>query len=102
MWCKHLNVEQYDTNRSWQCKAFPNGIPEAVNYEGQIPHTRPYPGDKGVQFELQTNEELMPHLLRILLEVSNHESDVLLQMMMDVVEEGSKWNYYPERYPKKQ
>lgn len=32
------------------CAAFPEGIPDAIAY-GDNPHTTPYPGDGGVQYE---------------------------------------------------
>ena len=31
------------------CKAFPDGIPEAISYGER--HDKPYPGDNGIQFE---------------------------------------------------
>jgi hypothetical protein len=33
-----------------KCKAFPDGIPEAI-LSGDEVHTEPYPGDNGIQFE---------------------------------------------------
>lgn len=32
------------------CKAFPKGIPEEIAF-GNNPHTEPYKGDHGIQFE---------------------------------------------------
>lgn len=32
------------------CKAFPDEIPEAI-YLGRVKHTKPYPGDNGIQYE---------------------------------------------------
>jgi len=33
------------------CAAFPDGIPDAI-YWNQVFHDQPYPGDHGIQFEL--------------------------------------------------
>jgi hypothetical protein len=35
---------------SRQCAAFPERIPDAI-WLGENPHTAPYPGDNGIQFE---------------------------------------------------
>lgn len=32
------------------CKAFPEGIPPEIA-QGDEPHTEPFPGDNGIQFE---------------------------------------------------
>lgn len=32
------------------CAAFPNGIPKEIAF-GDNPHTDPYPGDNGIQYE---------------------------------------------------
>lgn len=48
------------------CKAYPKGIPDmfidiiAYNKEGEVEihkHTKPYPGDNGIQFEPKIIEE---------------------------------------------
>jgi len=52
--CKHfLGVKDDDRPNSEDvviCTAFPDGIPDAIAY-GPIPHTRPYQGDHGIQYE---------------------------------------------------
>jgi len=42
--CKHYIGAGY-------CEAFPDGIPSEV-MSGKFEHTKPYPGDNGIQFEL--------------------------------------------------
>ncbi len=44
-YCKYKNEE------GRKCKAYPNGIPDAI-IKGKIDHTKPYPGDNGIQFEV--------------------------------------------------
>jgi hypothetical protein len=45
--CKHLRLEEGRT-----CRAFPkaNSIPLDI-WNGKNKHTKPYPGDNGIQFE---------------------------------------------------
>ena len=43
--CKHINKENVHT-----CKAFPEGIPLPISLGG-INHDKPFPGDKGIQYE---------------------------------------------------
>lgn len=47
--CKHLN-EVSIVDPTMTCKAFPQGIPSEI-WNGQNPHTTPYPGDNNIQFE---------------------------------------------------
>lgn len=43
----YKNGEQYSL---CTCKAFPNGIPLEIIRE-EVDHTKPYPGDNGIQYE---------------------------------------------------
>jgi hypothetical protein len=53
--CKHFRgVKQADGTEATEvnyCEAFPDGIPDEIAY-GDNPHTEPYVGDRGIQFEL--------------------------------------------------
>jgi len=46
--CKNLNSE--NTQIPGTCKAFLKGVPLLI-WEGKVDHTKPYPGDNGIQFE---------------------------------------------------
>lgn len=53
--CKHFHGLDYpDENGRFPdkvtCDAFPNGIPQEI-YSDKIKHTKPYPGDNGIQYE---------------------------------------------------
>ena len=41
--CKHKTARR-------TCKAFPKGIPKEIYFE-YFDHTKPFKGDKGIQFE---------------------------------------------------
>lgn len=45
MKCKH-----YHRSSGALCNAFPEGIPDEIWYH-RNPHTAPFPGDHGIQFE---------------------------------------------------
>lgn len=57
--CKHLDrsVSRAVTGERARCVAFPEAIPDEI-WLGKNPHTTPYSGDNGVQFEQITAEEL--------------------------------------------
>ena len=44
--CAHVRFGQDGAT----CAAFPKGIPEAI-LTGRVSHRKPYPGDRGIQFE---------------------------------------------------
>lgn len=50
--CKHLlGVTDAPEDRQVPfCRAFPIGIPTEISY-GSNPHTEPFPGDHGIQYE---------------------------------------------------
>lgn len=55
--CKHFQKPKKG-GELFKCKAFPNGIPMEL-LTGEVAHTRPYSGDKGVRFEaIEIVEEL--------------------------------------------
>ena len=60
MWCKHFHRSGH-----LACDAFPEGIPEAIWYH-QDDQIQPFPGDHGIQFELD-EEVRLPSYLRVLL-----------------------------------
>lgn len=43
-----------------KCKAFPDGIPRQL-LEEHPPHTKPFPGDHGIYFELKEGEVKKPY-----------------------------------------
>ena len=56
--CAHLiGVYQPHDDESDErpcCTAFPTGIPPEIAY-GDNPHTKPYPGDHGIQYQRDAN-----------------------------------------------
>lgn len=50
--CKHFQGVQGDTDddQVCVCAAFPKGIPVEIAF-GPNKHTKPYPGDNGIQYE---------------------------------------------------
>ena len=46
--CAHYNPER-DAKLIPVCKAFPSGIPLKI-FNGQNDHSKPFPGDHGIQF----------------------------------------------------
>lgn len=52
--CKHFN-EPDEEAEAVTCKAFPQGIPEDIYWEGE-PHRAPRNGDNGIVFEQDTEK----------------------------------------------
>lgn len=48
--CKHLRERPPGIIMGFFCDAFPGGIPDAI-FDGEVKHTKPYPGDHGIRFE---------------------------------------------------
>lgn len=48
--CQHLALDPNTTLQT--CKAFPSGVPEEI-WGGSNDHTKPYKGDRGIQFQLR-------------------------------------------------
>jgi hypothetical protein len=47
--CRHFEANSI-SKPAMCCKAFPDGIPSEI-WDGRNPHTAPYLGDRGIQFE---------------------------------------------------
>ena len=54
MRCKHYIIPTKDYIP--KCKAFPKRIPKEI-FSEEFDHTKPYPGDNGIQFEPSADEE---------------------------------------------
>ena len=51
--CEHYRGVHNDGDETTErvyCKAFPDRIPDEIAY-GENPHTAPYPGDNGIQYQ---------------------------------------------------
>lgn len=46
--CKHFDPSSI-ARPAMTCTAFPDGIPMEI-WQGDNPHTQPFPGDNGIQF----------------------------------------------------
>ena len=56
MWCKH-----YHRASGARCDAFPDGIPDEILLH-RNPHAMPFPGDHGIQFELDSERDKVDRL----------------------------------------
>ena len=52
--CQCLECKHFIDDRKFTCKAFPKGIPDDLVFT-RVEHTKPYPGDHGIQFEKKKN-----------------------------------------------
>jgi hypothetical protein len=101
LWCKHLDSRHHENLQGWRCDAFPSAIPAEI-LEGTFLHLEVHPNDAGIQFERQTDENLMPvYFVKMLNTRSIYSSDTLLQMSIDMTGDQLSWRWDPERYPKK-
>lgn len=52
--CKHFLgvvwLGEDESSEEAHCRAFPKGIPDEIAY-GDNDHTKPYPGNQGIQYE---------------------------------------------------
>lgn len=48
--CKHFSIRGSIDSGVPVCNAFPDGIPAEI-WQGDNNHTKPYPGDHGIQFD---------------------------------------------------
>lgn len=53
--CKHFrgmrqSADESEASERLTCAAFPDGIPAEIAY-GTAPHVKPFPGDRGIQYE---------------------------------------------------
>jgi len=56
MWCKHFR-----RTGPLACDAFPEGIPDEILLH-RNPHLAPFPGDHGIQFELDEERDKVVRL----------------------------------------
>jgi hypothetical protein len=58
MWCRRLRSSKTQDRRG-KCSAFPEGIPEAIWWEG-YDHRQPFEGDGGKVFVQDPDKEPLP------------------------------------------
>jgi|WetSurMetagenome_2_1015567.scaffolds.fasta_scaffold457808_2 hypothetical protein len=58
MSCKFFNMNPTEEDYGLKCKAFPDGIPDAI-INSRIIHTTAYPGDNGIVFEPVTIKKVV-------------------------------------------
>lgn len=51
--CRHYNPgTPIEVGGRPTCTAFPEGIPDAIFWDGRIDHRKPWPGDKGIRYDV--------------------------------------------------
>lgn len=50
-YCAHVTKMGTLDGKGWTCEAFPGGVPESI-VQGIDSHEIPFPGDRGIRFQL--------------------------------------------------
>lgn len=92
--CKRFNDDD-----SWTCEAYPNGIPEAVQYSG---HMYPKTGDNGLQFIAKDKNSLLWPYDEATQQEENEAYQAELERLYEQSIPDSEWeDYIKKRYGNK-